>query len=357
MKAIQQLTRLVALTALGYACSADNSPVGPGASKRLAADVTAEHQLAFGPWGAPVNLGPVVNSAANDQHPAISKDGLSLYFASDRQPGMGGFDIYVSHRESLKDSWGPPANLGPNINSAGNDLAPTFSPDGHRLYLHSNGRGGCGGADLFVSRRHDKRDDLGWEPAENLGCVVNSPFDDAGPTIFEDEATGVTTLYFTSTRLGGPGDFDIYASTRVRDEGEFGPAVLVPELSGPFRDTRTAIRRDGLEIFLSSDSKGRGGGLGNQDLWVSTRATTLDAWSTPVNLGATVNSTAFDGAPALSFDGTELYFFSERTDLGGFGGRDLYVTRRTRLGGPDVADDAEVERHQKSRHGRGRRGV
>src|SRR5438128_6832338 len=285
MKPNERIILLMGCVALAQACNADKGVVGLGGVTRIAAD--AVERPLYSDWSAPVNLGPVVNSGSNEQHPAISKDGLSLYFASDRPGagGMGGLDIYASHRESLDAPWGAPVNLGPNINSAGNDLAPTFSPDGHLLYFHSNGRGGCGGADLFVSRRHDKRDDLGWEPAENLGCVVNSPFDDAGPTIFEDEATGVTTLYFTSTRLGGPGDFDIYASTRVRDEGEFGPAVLVPELSGPFRDTRTAIRRDGLEIFLSPDSKGRGGGLGNQDLWVSTRATTLDAWSTPVNLG------------------------------------------------------------------------
>src|SRR3989454_869140 len=80
-----------------------------------------------------------------------------------------------------------------------------------------------------------------------------------------------------------------------------------------------------------------------------------DPWSAPVNLGPTVNSTAFDGAPALSFDGTTLYFFSERTDLGGLGKRDLYVTTRTRLRGQDVAEHAKVKRHVRGggkRHGR-----
>src|SRR3989449_1731042 len=267
MKPNERIILLMGFVALAQACNADKGVVGPGGVTRIAAD--AVERPLYSDWSAPVNLGPVVNSGSNEQHPAISKDGLSLYFASDRAGagGMGGLDIYVSHRESLDAPWGAPVNLGPNINSAGNDLAPTFSPDGHLLYFHSNGRGGCGGADLFVSRRHDKRDDFGWEPAEDLGCVVNSPFNDAAPTIFEDEITSITTLYFTSTRPGGPGDFDIYASTRVGDEGAFGPAVLVPELSGPFRDTRTAIRRDGLEIFLSSDSKGRVG-IGSQDLWV-----------------------------------------------------------------------------------------
>ena len=344
MKPNERIITLLGFVALAQACNPDKGVVDPGGATRIAAD--AVEQPLYSDWSAAVNLGPAINSGSNEQHPAISKDGLSLYFASDRAGGMGGLDIYVSQRSSVDDPWGPPANLGHNINSAGNDLAPTFSPDGHLLYFHSNGRGGCGGADLFVSRRHDKRDDSGWGPAENLGCVVNSAFDDAGPTIFEDGATGITTLIFTSTRPGGPGDFDIYQSTRIGDEGEFGPAVLVPELSGPYRDTRTAIRRDGLELFLSSDVTGRLNGVGSQDLWVSTRATTSDLWSLPVNLGPTVNSTAFDGAPALSFEGTTLYFFSERP--GGLGKRDLYVTTRTRLGGPDVAEDAGVETHRKA---------
>src|SRR5437867_5519842 len=319
MKQTQRIILLLALVALPQACNPDKGIVGPGGATRITAD--AREQFLYSDWSTPVNLGPVINSGSNEQHPAISKEGRSVYVEADRAGAgrLGGLDIYVSHRESLDDPWGAPVNLGPNINSAGNDLAPTFSPDGHRLYFHSNGRGGCGGSDLFVSRRHDTRDDLDWQPAENLGCVVNSPFEEAGPTIFEDDETGTTTLIFTSTRPGGPGtgDFDVYQSTRVGDEAEFGPAVLVPELSGPYRDTRTAIRRDGLELFLSSDVTGRPNGVGSQDLWVSTRETTSDPWSAPVNLGPTVNSTAFDGAPALSFDGTTLYFFSERTDLGG----------------------------------------
>src|SRR5438093_10892248 len=65
-------------------------------------------------WSAPVNLGAVINSTAADQQPAISPDGLSLYFTSNRVAGsLGGFDMYVSQRASILDSWGPPMNLGP----------------------------------------------------------------------------------------------------------------------------------------------------------------------------------------------------------------------------------------------------
>jgi hypothetical protein len=331
---VSRIAAAVTTLALFTACAPDQRVTEPNKTSIAAReidDVGADvgDGVRWSAWSAPHNLGPTINSSSIEQHPAISKDGLSLYFGSDRAGGIGGVDIYVSQRPSLDAPWGTPVNLGPNINSRGNESAPTLSLDGHRMYFHSNGRGGCGGADLFVSRRHDKRDDFGWEAAENLGCVVNSSVADNGPTIFEDDATGIATLYFNSTRPGGLGDADIYASTRTGDEGEFGPAVLVPELSGPFRDTRTAISRDGLEMFLSSSSQGRIGGIGSEDIWVSTRSTTLDRWSTPVNLGSTVNTTAFDGGPALSFDGTTLYFHSDRQ--GPAGNYDLWVTTRTKL--------------------------
>ena len=131
MKPLERIALLCALVALAYACSSDNSPVGPGAAKRLAADVSQADQPAYGPWGAPANLGPVVNSASNDQHPSISKDGLSLYFVSNRLGGFGGNDIWVTQRASVDDAWGPPQNLGPAINTSSSDFAPNLTIDGH----------------------------------------------------------------------------------------------------------------------------------------------------------------------------------------------------------------------------------
>lgn len=283
----------------------------------------------FSDWSAPANLGPVVNTVPFAEIcPSISKDGLSLYFFSDRPGGFGGNDIYVAQRASVDDPWGPPIDLGPTINTEHDDSAAWLSLDGHQLYFTSSRPGGFGGLDLYVSRRHNKRDDFAWRPAVNLGSGVNSFANDISPFYFEDDETGTVTLYFASNRPGGIGSDDIYASTLQPDE-TFGPAVLVEELSSPFLDRLPAIRRDGLEMFITST---RPGGFGFLDLWVSTRASTSDPWSMPVNLGPGINAGEVDGCGRLSFDGTALYFHSTRAS--GFPDFDLYVSTRSKLRGP-----------------------
>jgi WD40-like Beta Propeller Repeat len=287
----------------------------------------------FSAWSAPTNLGPVINTTALEGCPAISRDGLSLYFASNRIGGEGGLDLYVSHRESLIDPWASPVNLGAALNTASNEFCPTLSTDGHLLFFASNRSGGCGGIDIYVSRRQDKSQDFGdggWRPPQNLGCTVNSSKDDFGPNYFEVNAAGI--LYFNSNRDSGAGGQDIYAATRGADDSFGMPSFDLPmpvfALNTASNDQQPSVRRDGLEVISTSD---RPGGLGGFDLWVATRASTSDPWSTPQNLGAPINSVAADQRPAISWDGTELYFGSTR--LGGLGDQDLYVSTRTKITG------------------------
>jgi hypothetical protein len=191
--------------------------------------------------------------------------------------------IWVSQRASLDADWGPPVNLDafnsvPVVNTVKSGTAvPSFSADGHLLFFTSDRPGGLGGNDLYVSRRSNKHDDFGWQEPVNLGSV-NSPQNDNAATYFEDEETGIISLYVTTNRPGGPvgskpGTLHIWVST-LGDDGLFGPPVLVPELSSPYQENTTDVRRDGLEFFLVSSRPS--GLIGLIDIWVSTRENTLD---------------------------------------------------------------------------------
>jgi Tol biopolymer transport system component len=93
-----------------------------------------------------------VNSPFIDFTPEISKDGLSLYFGSDRPGGMSPApDIWVAQRQSLEDPWEAPVNLGPVVNSPAADAAPHLSQDGHYLYFSSSRQGSLRQQDLWVS--------------------------------------------------------------------------------------------------------------------------------------------------------------------------------------------------------------
>ena len=279
----------------------------------------------YSDWSAPINLGPIVNSTATDRGPAISRDGLSLYFGSTRPGGVGGEDIYVSQRETRDGEWGPPVNLGPIINTTANETVPAFSRDGHLLFFSSGRPLGFGGVDIWVSRREHTHDDFGWQPPENLGAGVNSAFTDAGPSYFDNEETGVAQLYFNSNRLNGSGS--LYVSEQAAD-GSFGPAVLVLELS--LGDgNRASIRHDGREILFTST---RPGSIADSaDLWVATRDTVFETWSEPINLGPTVNGELLDVQPYISADRETLFFASSRP--GGLGQTDLYMSTRTKGSG------------------------
>ena len=145
----------------------------------------------------------------------------------------------------------------------------------------------------------------------------------------EDETTGRTLLYFSSGRPGGLGLLDIYVSELESDKkGDFGSPSPVPELNTTSTDYQPALSKDGLELFFASN---RPGGIGNVDLWGSTREDTGDHWSAPFNLGKVVNSIVQDFHPTLSFDRTTLFFASDRT--GGVGSVDLWMSTRSKVRG------------------------
>jgi Tol biopolymer transport system component len=280
---------------------------------------------------SPPGADAFLNTPDLDGCPFVSRDGKTLYLASNRPGGLGELDIWVSTRASVNDPWGAPVNVGEPVNSPANDFCPTIARDGHLFYFVSARAGGCGGSDIYVTRL---RDGSGFEQPQNLGCTVNSAADEASPFPLPERASG-PVLYFSSTRPGGfapdvpgalVGDVDLYVSES--HGGVFGPAELVPGANSAADDAQPNLRRDGLELFFSST---RPGTLGLADIYAATRAAATDVWSTPANLGANVNSAAVEARPSLSWDGTTLYFGSTRT--GGEGSSDLYVTTREKLTG------------------------
>ncbi len=277
------------------------------------------------PWSVPVNLGNVVNSSWEDALAALSKDGLSLYFTSNRPPEAGGdgsFDIWVSQRVTADAPWGPPTNLGLPVNTTAAEAGPALSRDGHWLFFHRTTA--AGDFDLMASWRQFTHDDFGWEEPVNLGPAVNSTANDAGAAYFAGDESSSPELFFGSTRFGG---FDLFVS-RLSSDGTFGPATLIPELSSPAGDQRPTISHDGKEIFFHSNRIGSI--AGTNDIWTSTRPTLFDPWEPPTNV-AELNTAFADVQPTLSSDSSTLVFNSNRP--GGFGGNDLYVVTRTKLAG------------------------
>jgi Tol biopolymer transport system component len=155
-------------------------------------------------WGTPVNLGATVNSADEDWGASISRDGLELYFTSNRPGGHGTFDIWVSTRATTSDPWGTPVNLGPTLNTFDQEGWVGISPDGLLLFFQSDRPGGFGMTDLYVVRRITREDP--WGPPMNLGPGINSTTWEAGATISSDGSM----LYFQCSHPGGFGASDIW---------------------------------------------------------------------------------------------------------------------------------------------------
>ncbi len=156
-----------------------------------------------GRWSKPVSLS--INVVEYwDSTPAFSTDGTSLYFSSTRPGGFGGADLYVAKR-NRRGRWVDVRNLGPEINTAGDEVFPYVAEDG-KLYFSSNGHPGFGKLDLFEAIREG-----GQITIQNLGKPMNSSLDDFG--FFQ---YNLTRGFFSSNRSGGKGDDDIY--TFVNDD-------------------------------------------------------------------------------------------------------------------------------------------
>ena len=154
-------------------------------------------------WSDIKNLGLKVNGNKTwETQPSISNDGKTLYFISDRNGGYGGYDMYKTTKDA-KGEWGLAENMGPYINTSGNEKSPFIHTDDQTLYFSSTGLPGLGGYDIFMSKRGS---DNKFGLPRNLGYPINTQSDDVGFFVSTDGHYG----YFASNKYKGPGGWDIY---------------------------------------------------------------------------------------------------------------------------------------------------
>jgi len=330
---------LITVLAVATACSAGaptDASLTPRNLERSAAMAWSGWSQAISIEDASPGAHPNFNTEFAEGCPFIAPDGKTFFIASNRTGTRGGLDIWISTRASVNDPWGEPVNAGDQINSAQDDFCPTMARDGHTFYFVSKRQVGvqgvdwCGGGDIYVSRL--RGEDGEFDEPRNLGCDVNSAADEFSPFPINERGSG-PVLYFSSTRpRAGAVGGDLYRSES--HGGVFGAPELVPGVNSAVDDGQPNLSHDGLELYFYSirpDANAQGG----NDIYVATRASASDSWSTPMNLGPMVNSGASETRPSLSWDGTTLYVGSNRPGSeakNGIPSGDIYVS--TRMRGP-----------------------
>jgi outer membrane protein OmpA-like peptidoglycan-associated protein len=189
-----------------------NFPEGHGSCDLYISYLTADG------WSTPENLGDSINTESWESAPSLSPDKRDLYFSSRQPDGYGGSDLYVSHR-LLNGRWSMPENLGPAINTIGDEGTPFIHADNQSLYFTSSGHPGYGGDDLFVTRKGPGGT---WSKPENLGYPINTIENEGSLVISADGKTA----YYASDRADSRGGLDLY-SFEMREDIRPAPTTWV----------------------------------------------------------------------------------------------------------------------------------
>jgi hypothetical protein len=321
---------VLALSLLLAGCSSDGGMTNlPTRSDDGMPSLSSQRYTA---WSDPKALVSINQSGINDQQPALSKDGLSLYFASTRKTSASDnvldLNIWVARRACTDGCDWTAIDVVPGVNTDFPDISPSLSRDGHHLFFASQRPHGhcsppatqCTNRDLWVSYRENVHDDFGWGDAVNLGDGINSPDEEVAPSYFENDEMGVPQLFFNRGAVGG----DIYVS-ELKD-GAWSTPTRVSELNIAASNQRPSISHEGLEIYFWSDRDGTG------HLFVATRETVSSPWSPPVRVVFPTSEQESIMPFIHSHGRTETLLFVRPFPLAA---RDLWITERTRLGGPE----------------------
>jgi outer membrane protein OmpA-like peptidoglycan-associated protein len=224
------------------------------ARQLIASDVGTEifsSNRAGGAWSAPQRIKIFKDSTISIAHPAISPDGQTLYFASNRPNGKGGMDIWKSMLDA-DGRWSIPINLGDSINTKYDDVSPFIHPDNQTLYFASDGRMGMGGKDIFYSRKNVRGD---WGRPVNIGYPINTYADEINLVV---NAKG-DLAFFSSNKPGGYGGldlytFDLYADARPMAVNYMKGKVFNNETQKPLEASFDLIEIESGKIVFHSKS-------------------------------------------------------------------------------------------------------
>jgi outer membrane protein OmpA-like peptidoglycan-associated protein len=254
----------------------------------------------------PVNMGESINSVGEEYLPCLTADESTIFFTSRRSENMGGYN--AEYRDYLEDfyfsefrdgAWKPAANLGAPVNTVQNEGAACFTPDGQYVYFTACERnGGYGNCDIYVSKLEGTK----WSPPVNLGPAINTTAWESQPCISQDG----NTLFFASSRAGGKGGDDIWYAEKVN--GQWQPAVNMGDvINTPGTENSPFLHSDGVTFYFSSDYHP---GMGKMDLFLSRKGD--KGWGKPENLGYPLNSAAYESAIFVNAKGTTAYMNSTR---------------------------------------------
>ena len=203
-----------------------------------------------GRWTVPRNIGPPVSTKYSEKQPALSSDGRTLYYSSNRPGGYGDYDLWMSTRRE-DGTWSPPVNMGDNINTEGSDQSPFMHPDNKTLYFSSTGWPGMGGYDIFLSR---KLSDSTWSEPMNLGYPINTFNDEQGLIV----NSNADIAYFSSNRLNGKGldifSFELYYDARPNRVSYMKGKVYDAETLKPLGARFELIDLASSKLVISSSS-------------------------------------------------------------------------------------------------------